>query len=59
MKCLHGQLSSEVQCTTRWLQPGSPAYNALARIVLDKRLDKDLEHLAGFQHTGKTVSHIN
>ncbi|KAK7879777.1 hypothetical protein WMY93_033556 [Mugilogobius chulae] len=50
-QCAHQPLDEETQRSKLWLKPGSEAHNALVKIVMDKRLLKDLEHLTKCVHT--------
>ena len=51
-KCTHPRLTKKEKRIKKWLVRGSPAYNALEKIVTDKNLIKDLKHLVDFRHTG-------
>lgn len=51
-QCAHPLLSDDEQRRKKWLQPNSPAHNALKEIVLNKALLKDIRQLNYFCHTG-------
>ena len=52
-QCGHPQLSSEQTRKKKWLRKKSKAYKALEKIVLDKRMQKDIKQLNQFCHTGE------
>ncbi|KAM9327700.1 uncharacterized protein KZ484_019176 [Pholidichthys leucotaenia] len=49
--CAHEPLDEESQRNKLWLKPRSEAHCALVKIVTDKRLLKDLDHLTKCIHT--------
>ena len=51
-RCEHGKLSRRQVAERIWLNKGSPAYNALEKVVANKRLLSDLRYLTSFNHTG-------
>ncbi|XP_071952529.1 uncharacterized protein [Antedon mediterranea] len=55
--CAHSALTEEEAESKIWLEYDSPAYDALKKIVLDKRLDNDLGQLGEFKHTGTLESY--
>ncbi|KAK6175902.1 hypothetical protein SNE40_014278 [Patella caerulea] len=50
--CDHEPLTEDEQESRMWFDPTSTVYRDLTNIVHDKRLNKDLEHLTLFKHTG-------
>ncbi|XP_056013504.1 uncharacterized protein LOC130052444 [Ostrea edulis] len=52
-ECGHPQLSSEQSRKKKWLQKKSKAYKALEKIIMDKRIQKDIRQLNNFCHTGE------
>ena len=50
--CPHPPADNNSTVTSDWIYEGTPAYSALEKIVLDKRLMKDLSLLVDFRHTG-------
>ncbi|XP_041945792.1 uncharacterized protein LOC121707358 [Alosa sapidissima] len=50
--CHHPPLTDEDREKKMWLCKDSEAYQELARIVLNTTLQKDLEHMGRFKHTG-------
>ena len=51
-KCCHPDLSTEEERSKAWLSPKSDAFQALQKIVFDKRMLNDMRHLTKFSHTG-------
>lgn len=51
--CAHPCLSDNEQRRKKWLEPLSPAHNALKEIVMKKTLLTDIRHLSEFCHTGQ------
>lgn len=51
-KCSHAPLDAEISRLKKWIVKGSPVYMALEKELMNKRLLKDLEHIADFMHTG-------
>lgn len=49
---LHDPLSENEERSKKWIAPGSKAHKALSEVVFDKRLAKDLKHIAKACHTG-------
>ncbi len=58
-KCSHPKLSMRDKLAKKWLSSGSPAYGALQKIVLDKRLMDDLPNLVHFKHSGNIEVYHN
>lgn len=52
-KCAHKRLPPTSNEDIVWLEEGTPAYNALEKVVLDKRLLKDFAYLTEYRHTGQ------
>ncbi len=50
--CYHAPLTEEEQRKKRWLKSDSAAFQALRDIVLSKNLQRDLQQMALFKHTG-------
>ena len=50
-QCAHEALDTDTQRKKIWLRPGCEAHSALVKIVKDKRLLKDLEHVTQCIHT--------
>lgn len=50
-ECAHEPLDEASQRSKLWLRPGSDAHIALVKIIKDKRLLKDLNHLTKCIHT--------
>ena len=48
-RCEHDDLSGE---STAWLTLDSAAFKALEKIILDKKLVRDMDHMTLFCHTG-------
>ena len=51
-KCAHPRLTRKEVKAKEWIHANSEAFDALQKIVLDKKLLEDLEHLTKFSHTG-------
>ena len=51
--CQHDPLSDEDKRGISWLRAGSPAHDALQKVVQDKTVLKDLGHVTMFCHTGQ------
>ncbi|KAK0132294.1 hypothetical protein N1851_011846 [Merluccius polli] len=51
-KCNHDDLGDDQQIRKKWLKKGSPAWNALKAVVLEKNLLRDLTNMTLFKHTG-------
>jgi hypothetical protein len=51
-ECHHAPIDQETSLKKKWLKKGSRAHNALRKVVLDKRLRKDIRQLSEFCHTG-------
>ncbi|KAK0137191.1 hypothetical protein N1851_026620 [Merluccius polli] len=51
-KCNHDDIGDDQQIRKKWLKKGSPAWNALKAVVLDKNLLRDLTNMTLFKHTG-------
>ena len=51
-QCAHPPIPRNVARTKKWLQPGSPAHEALREVVFDKNLVKDIQQLTLCCHTG-------
>ena len=51
-QCAHPPIPRNVARTKRWLQPGSPAHEALREVVFNKNLVKDIQQLTLCCHTG-------
>ena len=52
-KCCHPDLTTRQIRKKKWLKPDSLAFVALEKVVLDKRLSKDIAKLTEFCHTGE------
>ena len=52
-ECPHPPIPRNVARTKRWLQPGSPAHEALKEVVFNKTLLKDVQQLTFSCHTGQ------
>ena len=50
-QCASPPIPHNVARTKRWLQPGSPAHEALKEVVCDKNLMKDIQQLTLCCHT--------
>ena len=46
-KCEHGEIDE-----TAWLKEGSPVYTGLQKVVFEKKLLTDFNHLNRFSHSG-------
>ncbi|XP_070545993.1 uncharacterized protein [Ptychodera flava] len=51
--CEHEPISEGNRKEISWLRVGSPPHDALRKVVNDKKLLKDLEHITLFCHTGE------
>lgn len=51
-KCAHKKFSKEKVKRTKWIKKSSVAYDAIEKVVLDKRNLKDMEQLTEPFHTG-------
>lgn len=51
-KCGHKKLTKRETKEKVWLRRGTPAHNALEKVVANKRLLSDLKYLTSFNHTG-------
>jgi hypothetical protein len=51
-QCEHEALSAEEKRETTWLTVGSPAQQAVSKIVTKKKLMADLKQMTMFKHTG-------
>ncbi|XP_056407378.1 uncharacterized protein LOC130299185 [Hyla sarda] len=50
--CQHKHLPEDTTRKRKWLKTNSPSFKALKKIVLDKRLRKDIKRICHFCHTG-------
>ncbi|XP_056407388.1 uncharacterized protein LOC130299294 [Hyla sarda] len=50
--CQHKHLPEDTKRKRKWLKTNSPSFKALKKIVLDKRLRKDMKRICHFCHTG-------
>ena len=50
--CLHAPISDETRETKKWLLKGSPSYEILNSIVMNKKTLNDLKYLTQFKHSG-------
>lgn len=54
--CDHATLPDEEPVWLKWLERGSPSFEALQAIVENKKLLHDLEKMTLFKHTGNFLS---
>ncbi|XP_056408547.1 uncharacterized protein LOC130312393 [Hyla sarda] len=50
--CQHKHLPEDTTRKRKWLKTNSPSFKALKKIVLDKRLRKDMKRICHFCHNG-------
>ncbi|XP_070564224.1 uncharacterized protein [Ptychodera flava] len=55
-ECDHGPLAQTADRDREWLQKGSPAHNALVKIVMNKQFLNKVEYLINFRHTAELES---
>ncbi|KAM5182399.1 uncharacterized protein ACMZJ9_002775 [Mantella aurantiaca] len=58
-KCSHQALPNNEAMDFEWLTPGSAAHHHLISIVQDSKVQKDLDYLSGFYHTGEMEVYHN
>ena len=51
-KCAHAPLSDDESRRKKWIKKNSPAFNAIEKVVLDKKNLNDMDHLTNPYHTG-------